>query len=179
MPVAMNAQPCPHRARPIIRALATLALLATFASHAEVEVGASYFGTVRMGANADSEPSPITIMAGGRQRADLIHGDCTGFIQKATADVNLDYRGDATELFIHARSATDTTLVVRAPDGTIHCDDDTMNFDPMVSFPDARNGVYRIWVGTFVNQPTRAKIHISATDPRTPLQKMLLETLNR
>ncbi|HJL49370.1 MAG TPA: hypothetical protein RMG45_26165, partial [Polyangiaceae bacterium LLY-WYZ-15_(1-7)] len=42
----------------------------------------------------------------------------------------------------------DTTLVVRKPDGTFVCDDDSEGMNPMVtgSFPP---GQYRVWVGSY------------------------------
>lgn len=159
---------------PISRAaFSAIGLLASFSAGAEIEIGAPFFGTVALTDTSGSEPDPVTIMAGGHQRADRIHNDCVGFIQKGSPDVNLDNGDGMNSLFISARSPTDTTLVIRAPDGSWHCNDDAMGFDPMVTFQGAAKGVYHIWVGTFVNEPTRADIHISAADPRTDLERLL------
>lgn len=158
-----------------LSALGAVGLFAAFSVSADFEIGSPFFGTVSLADTSDSAPDPVTIMAGGRLRADRIDGDCVGFIQPGSPDVNLEY-GDGTDsLFIYARAPTDTTLVVRAPDGSWHCNDDAMGFDPMVAFHGAQEGVYNIWVGTFVNSPSRAAIHVSEADPRTRLERMLSE----
>jgi hypothetical protein len=47
-------------------------------------------------------------------------------------------------------SASDTTLLIRAPNGQVLCDDDAGGgLNPMVLFPSTVPGTYTVWVGTY------------------------------
>ena len=46
-------------------------------------------------------------------------------------------------------SAADTTLLIRAPNGEVQCDDDTNGRNPLVVFQNAPAGAYAVWVGIY------------------------------
>ena len=110
------------------------------------------------------DPHNVEVTAGGPRAAagaDLGEG-CVGYIGEAP-NVTLTFNG-AGALFLSASAAGDTTMVVRAPDGTHHCNDDSGgDLNPLVSFDAAAAGEYRIFMGTFEQgaEGLAATVHIS------------------
>ena len=75
---------------------------------------------------------------------------CTGFISAAPT-FRFDWSGEIDPLVMFFESDMDTTLVVRAPDGSFHCDDDyhgSDNLNPWLSLT-PMDGTYNVWVGSF------------------------------
>jgi heat shock protein HslJ len=75
---------------------------------------------------------------------------CTGFVS-AVPTFSFEWTGGSNPLMMFFESVSDTTLVVRAPDGTFICDDDfqgSQNINPGLVFTPA-NGQYHVWVGSF------------------------------
>jgi hypothetical protein len=75
---------------------------------------------------------------------------CTGYVPQQPAHTVILTSG-FTNLRILVSSAEDVVLVVRQPDGTFRCDDDT---DPgVITNPTMEGafapGTYTIWVGTY------------------------------
>lgn len=159
--------------------LGALALVTAMSSSADTAVGDPFFGTVSLDGTSGNDPEAINVVAGGDDRADLVHDGCVGFIQKATPDVDLQYSNAADKLFVYVDAPDDTTLIVRTPDGSWVCDDDSMGFNPMVALEDAQTGVYHIWVGTFARQPAPARIHVSGADPRSAFHRRAADTASR
>lgn len=107
----------------------------------------------------DADPSlrTLTIDGGGQHRVSgttvgalPAHGvdpQCPGSVPAQphlTLDVREPIHGSLT-----ASSEADLVLLVRRPDGTFACDDDSgSNLDPRVDEPFAP-GTYRVWVGTY------------------------------
>ncbi len=75
------------------------------------------------------------MQAGGEFDAAVLGRDCMGWIDATRADVALTYRAGNFPLFISAESRADTTLVVRAPDGSWLCNDDFRASTPGSSSP--------------------------------------------
>jgi hypothetical protein len=122
------------------------------------------YGTVRLVTGFLPDPRVIALRAGGDRPAARINSRCRGYITR-NPDVRLHYRaGDTFPLIISANSRTDTTLVVNAPDGSWHCNDDggVGAFNPSIRFESPTSGRYEIWVGTYNPGPTApARLHIS------------------
>ena len=75
---------------------------------------------------------------------------CTGFISAAPT-FKFEWTGDVEQLVMFFESNVDTTLMVLAPDGTFHCDDDlhgSENINPWLKL-DPEQGIYYVWVGSF------------------------------
>jgi heat shock protein HslJ len=75
---------------------------------------------------------------------------CTGFISAAPT-FRFNWSGDVDSLVMFFESDMDTTLIVRAPDGSFHCDDDyhgSENLNPWLSLT-PMDGTYNVWVGSF------------------------------
>lgn len=75
---------------------------------------------------------------------------CTGFIS-AEPNFRFEQSGDINPLVIFFESDVDTTLMVMAPDGAFHCDDDYHsheNLNPWLSLTPIE-GTYYVWVGSY------------------------------
>ncbi|MBX3270138.1 MAG: hypothetical protein KF729_07745 [Sandaracinaceae bacterium] len=95
-------------------------------------------------------PDPHTVSgnAGGPLAASTLDPSCRGNIPNVPQHT-LMLGSDFRSLSIMAHSEGDTTLVIRTPDGTYRCDDDSGdNFDPRLTGAWAP-GTYQIWVGVF------------------------------
>jgi hypothetical protein len=123
------------------------------ATYRELELDSGFSG----------DPRVIPLSAGGSIDASRLGSPCGGFIA-GPPDVRLTYNAGSLPLIISVAAATDTTLVVNAPDGRWYCDDDSGEapLNPMVRFNDPRTGRYEIWVGTFRDTDAQpARLHIS------------------
>lgn len=71
------------------------------------------------------------------------------------------------DLYLFTESSTDTTLLVRTPEGEWLCDDDGAGeSQPLVVLPGA-SGTYSVWVGTYSPEDgAQATLRVSANDPR-------------
>lgn len=109
------------------------------------------------------DPAERMVVAGGAVPAAKLGGSCTGFIGEPP-DLVLDFTKTASApLAITVQAAIDTTLVVHAPGGTWHCDDDGgPQLNPAIAFIEppmeagagpVQSGRYAIWVGT--HQPAQ------------------------
>lgn len=126
--------------------------------------GAPAYGELQLRSGSEE----AVIRAGGALSANLLDANCWGYIPEAPSLV-VDYRGNG-DLYLSAGSDEDTTMIVRAPDGSIRCDDDSAGgFNPGVRFSDAQRGPYDVWLGTYqagVGYPA-ATLHASTTGYNT------------
>jgi hypothetical protein len=100
------------------------------------------FGTYELSAGFTPDPAELEIVAGGSVNASNV--GCSGMISNAP-DARLIWSGG--RITIGARSGSDTTIVVNAPNGQWYCADDTNGLNPAVTL--SGSGQYDIWVGTF------------------------------
>ena len=107
------------------------------------------------------------VRAGGAYDASRIGATCSaGFITEQPTFA-LRYSAGGLPLNIGAGSQADTTIIVRAPDGSWHCSDDTDGINPRVSWEAPASGVYLIWVGRYSvpNQFDAAVLYMSHHRP--------------
>lgn len=107
------------------------------------------FGSVNLNAGFTPDPFRRDLQAGGNTDVSNMINGCRGFINAGAPDVDLYYQAGSLPLHIRAASGSDTTLVVRAPDGQWYCNDDRVGLDPLVSFGNPQSGMYNIWVGIY------------------------------
>ena len=110
------------------------------------------------------DPHRLAGTSGGQISASSLGPDCRGWIAPAPDHIlNLE---TATRFFrIFASSDSDTTLVVRAPDGRWYCDDDTYGLNPAVEGESWTSGRYLIWVGSY-SRGTNAPYSLNFTELR-------------
>jgi hypothetical protein len=120
------------------------------------------YGTINLAAGFPDDPYDVSVSSGGSLDATSIGEPCRGYVASAP-DVRLNYSSGSLPLYIYATSESDTTLVVRAPDGLWYCDDDSNGgLNPQVTFLKPQGGQYDIWVGTYASADYRpATLYVS------------------
>ncbi len=109
--------------------------------------GEANFGAVTLAPGFVPDPSVHNGTSGGAVAANSVNPSCAGFVS-ARPDHLFNASGSFTNLRILVSSSSDTTLVVRRPDGTFSCNDDADGTNPEVSGA-FQPGQYRIWVGSY------------------------------
>lgn len=110
------------------------------------------FGRIELVEGFPNDPYSRNITAGGRYGLANCFGNASlrGSVAKKP-DFDLYYTSTgASTLTIIVRSNYDTMLLVSDPDGNWLFDDDGGGGrDPMVRIPNAKGGLYDIWIGSF------------------------------
>jgi protease YdgD len=137
--------------RPIATALAATVLL-TPAAAQDVTLEPS-FGVFTLSSGFLPDPNWIGLLAGGTlyaEHTDQIDGaPCAGYFADPP-DFRLFFRpGAGLPLHVSVQSVADTVLLINAPDGTWHCNDDSDGLNPALSFAAPLDGQYDIWIGTY------------------------------
>ncbi|GAB1381083.1 hypothetical protein [Pararhodobacter aggregans] len=83
----------------------------------------------------------------------LAQDNCWGYSRLDAADaiLTLDQASDRFSVF--AISERDLVMAVIDPAGQVHCNDDTMNLNPAVTFDAAQPGEYQVFVGGYSPGP--------------------------
>jgi hypothetical protein len=121
------------------------------------------YGEVRLVSGFTPDPHVVSLVSGGNLNALNAGNGCRGFVT-ASPDVRLTYQAGSLPLIVSVASSSDTTLVVNAPDGTFHCDDDggVNGLNPSIRFNRPLSGRYEIWVGSYrAGSNASARLHIS------------------
>jgi hypothetical protein len=106
------------------------------------------YGSVNLAAGFTPDPQIRSVTAGGNNYTQL--AGCNSYVHAAAPDLNVNYSAGSFALTIEARSATDVTLLVNAPDGSWYCDDDGgEGTNSALTFSAPQSGQYNIWVGTY------------------------------
>ena len=124
----------------------TIILTASLCAAALLATGASA-QTVSLSAGFVPDPVTFDVYSGGPNQASAIPGSsgCVGTVA-VYADVKLNFSSNGGPLNIGVRSASDTSLIIKSPDGWV-CDDDTYGLNPSLEWSSAPSGWYEIWVG--------------------------------
>lgn len=104
------------------------------------------------GAVSELPPARSFAVRGGGERAALdfgLHPECVGYFNESEATLTLE-RDSAEALRLSVDSQADSALVVRLPDGSVRCADDSEGFNPRVEIAAGEAlGSYQIWVGGY------------------------------
>jgi hypothetical protein len=107
------------------------------------------FGHVQLREGFVPDPHAVTVNAGGPIDVSTVSDNCRGFIAERPS-FTLRYRAGDAPLYVGVVADTDTTLVVKGPNGQWMCDDDNGgDLNPVISWSNPRSGRYQIWVGRF------------------------------
>lgn len=121
------------------------------------------FGAISLSSGFAPDPHVIPVVSGGAIAARSVGANCTGHVSRAP-DVKLTFTSGTMPLIISVASQSDTTLVIQAPDGGWHCNDDggVNGGNPSIRWNTPQSGVYAIWVGSYrAGVNTRGNLHIS------------------
>jgi hypothetical protein len=111
-------------------------------------------GTAEVAPGFTPDPLRIPLTSGGDIDVNSrgLGQDCVGFVT-GPPDFRLTAQGEFPLLrfiFIADTLTTDTSLIVRTPDGRFLCNNNAFGiFNPMVDAVDAMEGSYVVWVGGF------------------------------
>ena len=109
-------------------------------------------GTTELTSGFTPDPFSIDLRSGGLIDASYLGDDCSGSVT-AAPDYDVRYTAGSQSLlriYFVADSFADTTLIINAPDGSWHCNDDAPGrIDPQVDFEDPASGLYDVWVGSY------------------------------
>jgi hypothetical protein len=121
-------------------------------------------------------PDPFRTMLTGGGDVDAnsraLGQECFGFIS-IEPDFRLTAQGSFSLLrfiFIADTITTDTTLIVRTPDGRYLCNNDAFGiFNPMVDVANAVAGDYAVWIGGFSpNRPVYGDLYVTGNSSIIP-----------
>jgi hypothetical protein len=131
--------------------LASMLAVSGFGSTAVAQLnfrGRPNYGTVTLRPGFLPDPRSVQVVSGGSMAAQQIaNPQCRGYITPQP-DVVLNLTGTSPWFRIYVTSASDTTLVIRRPDGMIQCADDTYGLNPAIEGTFLA-GRYQIWVGAY------------------------------
>jgi len=149
----------------IMTAAAAVALFASPAYAQNLNTGATgTYGSIQLRSGFTPDPHNVTVNAGGPIDSTRASAECSAGYIAQRPSFSLRYTAGELPLYIGAVSDSDTTIVVRAPNGEWLCDDDSAgSLNPLVSWENPRSGRYQIWVGRFgsQNEAVPATLHIS------------------
>lgn len=112
------------------------------------------YGAASLAAGFLPDPHEVSIQAGGAHAVGGCIGQGIGFVA-AAPDYSLNWSGRSGRLTFWVESTADTVLIVNAPDGVYHFNDDNLSGDlrPGLTFLNPIEGRYDIWVGTYSSGP--------------------------
>lgn len=111
----------------------------------------SNFGSTDLTAGFTPDPFSVELVSGGPIDVTYLGDDCRGYATEAS-DYDVTYTAGDQDLlrFYFVADTADTTLVINAPDGSWHCNDDAPGtIDPLIDFDNPEAGRYDIWIGSF------------------------------
>ncbi|ARO14655.1 peptidase S1 and S6, chymotrypsin/Hap [Ketogulonicigenium robustum] len=129
-------------------AAAAMAASATAAAACPDWTGQPHFGQIQLTAGFTPDPYVRNITAGGTVDLASCGLNASGYVT-TRPDFDLYWDGNATSLTIAVESNADGVLLISAPDGTWHYNDDYRGTNPAVTFNNPQPGLYDIWIGTY------------------------------
>ena len=107
------------------------------------------YGTVNLRADFSPDPHEIRAEAGGIREVQGLGTDCSGWIDHARPDVNLNYQAGSLPLYISVVPQAGRTLIINDPSGRWLCNDDMEGRNPGIFIQRPESGTYNIWIGTW------------------------------
>jgi len=110
------------------------------------------FGSMSLNAGFLPDPQVRNLTAGGTVNLASCFGGWSGWVV-TRPDFRLFYNGASptgTLTFaLVSRSSVDPVLLVNAPDGSWHYNDDYRSFDSAIVFTNPMSGQYDVWTGSY------------------------------
>ena len=142
--------------------VAAVAMMAAAPALAQDASQAPVFGEATLQAGFDDgAPLQRRFRGGGPNDAGRLPGRCTGNVG-TPPDFRVTYTAGSQPLIFRSVSGADTSLVINAPDGRWHCDDDSFgDLDAEYRFDRPQSGVYDIWIGVVNGREADATFVVS------------------
>lgn len=124
------------------------------------------YGNVSLDEGFLPDPYDVDVVAGGPLELNM--GQCAYGNVAEAPDFDLYYStSGGSDLYIYSISGEDTTLLINTPSGNWLCNDDAyFGNNPLIVVPNAPDGLYDIWVGTYGSDTVGASLYVSEIDPR-------------
>jgi hypothetical protein len=90
---------------------------------------------------------------------------CVGFLTPSQPDVVIAAEAGLPQLMVYMVSEADGVLLVVAPDGTVHCNDDFDGLNPGVMIPNPEPGDWAVFAGTYGGQGGIATLGVTIANP--------------
>lgn len=120
------------------------------------------YGDTELAAGFQPDPFKQSVVAGGT--IDLAELGYYGYVADAP-DFDVRYTSGEYAFTIKVENTTaDTLLLVNAPDGRWHFNDDSDGLDPAITFSPPQDGLYDVWVGTLSGDYAEATLVITERD---------------
>lgn len=124
------------------------------------------YETLELASGFTPDPVSRSFQAGGTDVNAVPGSECTGYLNAAAPDFDLNYAAGGAPLVIYAESEADLTLVVNDANGDWHCSDDVNGTNPLIHLAEPPTGNYNIWIGTYdEGHLENARLYISERDP--------------
>jgi hypothetical protein len=114
----------------------------------QIDATRGNFDPVTLRSGFTPDPVRKSGVSGGELNSERLGNGCRGWIA-GRPDHVLRLQGNFNFFRIFVNSDSDTTLVVRMPNGRFVCNDDTNGLNPAISRNRWRRGLYRVWVGSY------------------------------
>jgi protease YdgD len=155
-----------------LAAILTAALGTAQPLHAQDPTLPATFGVFSIASGFLPDPNWISVLAGGNIQSEFTDqstgAPCAGYFAEAP-DFRIHFvPGADLPLSFYAEGEADTVLLVNAPDGSWHCNDDTSGLDHALSFDAPLEGQYDIWVGTYAETSGDHPLAILAVTEAAP-----------
>jgi len=122
------------------------------------------FTAVNLRTGFTPDPHRTNGVSGGQLNATRLGNECRGWIA-GRPDHIVRLRSNFNFFRIFVNSDSDTTLVVRLPNGRFVCNDDARGLNPAVDRDRWRRGLYRVWVGSY-SEGDNSRYEIGFTELR-------------
>lgn len=106
------------------------------------------------------DPHEVGVFSGGdRDAGRAFGGACVGMVSE-TPTVVVSFASNGGPLSFRIISNSQTSLVIKGPDGRVQCDDAADGSGPTVAWPSAPSGQFEVWIGA-VGGASSGKLQIS------------------
>jgi hypothetical protein len=114
------------------------------------ETEPSAYLTLDMKAGFALDPFLVSLNGGGEVDASTFNTSCVGYINDKPV-LTARWTGAVDQLRVFFYSDSDSTLVIKQPDGSYLCADDLADnvLDPEVTVANPVTGTYQVWIGSF------------------------------
>ena len=111
--------------------------------------GSPTYGSASLNSGFMPDPQTFGVTSGGLVDVSYLGGGCYGYAA-SNPDFAVNWGGSAGRLRFYFIGGGDTTMVVRAPDGSWYCNDDGAGYpNPLVNVEPSPSGRYDIWIASY------------------------------
>ena len=129
--------------------------------------GAPRYGSYALAPGFAPAPFTLAVVSGGPVdvKALSLADNCLGYAA-SDPDVLLELAAGFERVTLLVASAEDTTLIVKRPNGSWSCNDDSNGLNPALVYHRASPGAYQIWIGSYApHRQDDARLYISESGP--------------